>query len=113
MSGSARRQLLPRRVSGGLRVVNEREQLPALIGDIYQAALDPGLRIAVLEKIASFAGGQSCGLLSKHSSSKSENVYCYIGTDPGSLQDYVESYPQLDLTAPVPSLGVEQVVGTA
>ena len=93
--------------------MNEREQLPALIGDIYQAALDPGLRIAVLDKIAGFAGGQSCGLLSKHSSSKSENVYCYIGTDPGSLQDYAESYPQLDLTAAVPSLDVEQVVGIA
>jgi DNA-binding CsgD family transcriptional regulator len=93
--------------------VNEREPLPALIGDIYQAALDPGLRIEVLEKIAGFAGGHSCGLLSKHSSSKSENVYCYIGTDPGSLQVYAESYPQLDLMASVLSLDVEQVVGTA
>jgi DNA-binding CsgD family transcriptional regulator len=93
--------------------VNESEQLPALIGDIYQAALDPGLRIEVLEKIASFAGGHSCGLLSKHSSSRSDNVYCYIGTDPDCLQVYAESYPHLDPMAALPTLDVEQVVSTA
>jgi DNA-binding CsgD family transcriptional regulator len=92
--------------------VNESEQLSALIGDIYQASLDPGLQIEVLEKIAGFAGGRSCGLLSKHSSSKAENVYCYIGTDPGSLQVYAESHPQLDPMASAAPLDVEQVVST-
>jgi DNA-binding CsgD family transcriptional regulator len=93
--------------------MNDREQLSALIGDIYDAALDPAQRICVVDKIASFAGGHSGGLLSKHSLSKSENLYCYIGADPESLQVYSESYPKLDPTADVPSFGVEQIVSTS
>lgn len=91
---------------------NDSEQLSALIGDIYDAALDPGQRINVLDKIASFTGGLSGGLLSKHSLSNSENLYCYIGADPESLRVYSESYPKLDPTTDTPSFGVEQVVST-
>jgi DNA-binding CsgD family transcriptional regulator len=45
--------------------------------------------------------------------SSSEDLYCYIGADPESLQVYSESYPKLDPTADSPSFGVEQVVSTA
>jgi DNA-binding CsgD family transcriptional regulator/PAS domain-containing protein len=93
--------------------MDDRQQLSALIGDIYDAALDPAQRIDVLEKIARFTGGHSGGLLSKHSLGKSDNLYCYIGADPESLRVYSESYPKLDLTADSPSVGVEQVVSTA
>lgn len=93
--------------------MNVREQLSALIADIYDAALDPAQRTDVIEKIASFAGGHSAGLLSKHSLSSSENLYCYIGADPESLQVYSESYPKVDPTADLPSFGVEQVVSAA
>jgi len=93
--------------------MNDREQLSALIADIYDAALDPDQRTVVLDKIASFTGGQSGGLLSKHSLSKSETLYCYVGADSESLQAYSESYPKLDPTADSPSYGVEQVVSTA
>jgi len=93
--------------------MNDREQLSALIADIYDAALDPDQRTVVLDKIASFTGGQSGGLLSKHSLSKSETLYCYVGADSESLQAYSESYPKLDPTADSPSHGVEQVVSTA
>jgi DNA-binding CsgD family transcriptional regulator len=90
--------------------MNDSEQLPALIGDIYDAAIDPALRNDVLDKIASFTGGHSSGLLSKRSLSKSEVLYCYVGADPDSLQAYSESYPKLDPTADSPCFGVEQVV---
>jgi DNA-binding CsgD family transcriptional regulator len=90
-----------------------REQLSVLIGDIYDAVLDPAQRIDVIDKIASFAGGHSGGLLSKHCLSNSENLYCYIGADPDSLRAYSESYPKLDPTADAPTFGVEQVVSTA
>jgi DNA-binding CsgD family transcriptional regulator/PAS domain-containing protein len=93
--------------------MDDGQQLSALIGDIYDAALDPAQRISVLDKIASFTGGHSGGLLSKHSLGKSDNLYCYIGADPESLRAYSESYPKLDLTADSPSVGVEQVVSTA
>jgi DNA-binding CsgD family transcriptional regulator/PAS domain-containing protein len=93
--------------------MNVRERLSALIGDIYDSVLDPAQRIDVIDKIASFSGGHSGGLLSKHCLSNSENLYCYIGADPDSLQAYSESYPKLDPTADAPSFGVEQVVSTA
>jgi DNA-binding CsgD family transcriptional regulator/PAS domain-containing protein len=93
--------------------MNVREQLSALIADIYDAALEPAQRTDVIEKIASFAGGHSAGLFSKHSLSSSEILSCYIGADPESLQVYSESYPKLDPTADSPSFGVEQVVSTA
>src|SRR6202162_4675370 len=90
--------------------MNDNEQLAALIGDIYDAALDPAQRTDVLEKIASFAGGRSGGLLSKHALGRSENLYCYIGADPESLRAYSESYPKLDPMADSHSFGVAQVV---
>jgi DNA-binding CsgD family transcriptional regulator len=93
--------------------MDDREQLSTLIGDIYDAALDPEQRTRVLDKIARFTGGHSGGLLSKHCLSNSETLYCYVGADPESLQAYSESYPKLDPTANLPSFGVEQVVSTA
>jgi DNA-binding CsgD family transcriptional regulator/PAS domain-containing protein len=93
--------------------MDDRERLSTLIGDIYDAVLDPTQRIVVVDEIARFAGGHSGGLLSKHSLSKSENLYCYIGADPESLRAYSESYPKLDPTANVRSFGVEQVVSAA
>jgi DNA-binding CsgD family transcriptional regulator len=90
--------------------MNDSKQLPALIGEIYDAVIDPAQRNDVLDKIASFAGGHSGGLLSKHFLSKSEVLYCYVGADPNSLQVYSESYPKLDPTADSPSFRVEQVV---
>jgi DNA-binding CsgD family transcriptional regulator len=90
--------------------MNDSKRLPTLIGDIYDAVIDPAQRNDVLDKIASFTGGHSGGLLSKHSLSKSEVLYCYVGADPNSLQVYSESYPKLDPTADSPSFGVAQVV---
>jgi DNA-binding CsgD family transcriptional regulator len=90
--------------------MNDSKQLPALIGEIYDAVIDPAQRNDVLDKIAGFAGGHSGGLLSKHFLSKSEVLYCYVGADPNSLQVYSESYPKLDPTADSPSFRVEQVV---
>ena len=93
--------------------MNDSDQLSALIGDIYDAALDPTRRTGVLDRIASFTGGDSGGLLSKHRLGKSENLYCYIGPDPDSLQSFSESYPKLDPTADAPAFNIEQVVSAA
>src|SRR5258708_2731308 len=92
------------------KLMDDRERLSTLIGDIYDAVLDPTQRTVVVDNIARFAGGHSGGLLSKHTLSKSENLYCYIGADPESLRAYSESYPKLDPTANVRSFGIEQVV---
>ena len=51
--------------------MDDREQLSALIGDIYDAVFDPTQRTDVLDRIADFTGGDSGGLLSKHALGKS------------------------------------------
>ncbi|QWG14754.1 helix-turn-helix transcriptional regulator [Bradyrhizobium sediminis] len=90
--------------------MDDRKQLSALIGDIYDAVFDPDLRTDVLDRIAGFTGGHSGSLLSKHALNDSENLYCYIGNDPETLQAYSESYPKLDSTADPMSAGIDQIV---
>src|SRR5438067_2322888 len=65
--------------------MKDKEQLSSLISGIYDAALEPAQRIDVLERIAQFTGGQSSGLLVKHSLTASESLYCYLGPEPESL----------------------------
>ena len=93
--------------------MSNNEHLSALIGEIYDAALDPAQRLEVLDKIANFTGGQSGGLLLQHSLGMSEKLYCYIGTAPQVLQAYSECYPDFDSTAAQRSIGAERVVSTA
>jgi DNA-binding CsgD family transcriptional regulator len=89
------------------------EQLSTLIGDIYDAALDPAQRTGALDKIAAFAGGHSSGLLSKRILSKSETLYCCIGAAAESLRAFSESCPKPDSTTELVSFGAEAVVNTA
>ena len=42
----------------GLIIMDDREQLSALIGDIYDAVFDPTQRTDVLDRIADFTGGR-------------------------------------------------------
>jgi len=94
-------------------IMNHKERLSALIGEIYDAALDPTQRLEVLDKIAAFTGGQLGGLLLKHSPGRSEKLYCYIGTDRQALQAYSECYPNFDTATAQRSSGAGQVVSTA
>src|SRR3954468_4940240 len=87
------------------------EQLSALISVIYDAALDPADRSDVLEKIAAFTGGDSSGLILKHSLAASETApYCFIGPHRESLQAYSEDYPELEPMGEAQACGAEQVV---
>jgi DNA-binding CsgD family transcriptional regulator len=76
--------------------MNDRERLSALIGDIYNAALDPGQRTDGLEKIASFIGGHPGESLSEHPLHNFENLQCYMWSEPDSLQVHPDSYSALD-----------------
>src|SRR4051795_1455973 len=87
------------------------EQLSALISVIYDAALDPADRSDVLDKIAAFTGGDSSGLILKHSLAASETApYCFIGPHRESLQAYSEDYPELEPMGEAQACGAEQVV---
>jgi len=75
------------------------EELSALIGNIYDAALDRSLWVDVLRQSARFVGGQAAGLLSKDAVSKSANLHCGFGVDAHYNKLYLEQYAKLEPTA--------------
>lgn len=77
--------------------MEEVEQVSSLIGDIYDAAIDPTLWAAVLETAREFVGGSAAALFSKDASRKSLDVYYDDGgLDPHYKQLYFDTYVKLD-----------------
>lgn len=73
------------------------EQIPALIGEIYDAALKPSLWSAVLVKVGNFIGGSAASLYSKDAKSLSGAVFHYGGDiDPHYTQLYFTKYVKFD-----------------
>jgi DNA-binding CsgD family transcriptional regulator len=89
--------------------MREAEQLSSLVGDIYDAALDPSLWSGVLARTAGFVGGQAAGLLSKDSVSKAGNAHHNYGVDPHYIRLYQETYWKFDPLSPLLFYAVEQV----
>jgi len=90
------------------------EQLSRLIGNVYDAALDPALWVGVLQQIARFVGGPAASLYSRDVASKTGSVAYQFGIDPRYEQLYLEKYVKLDPT----SIGyffaeIEEPVSTA
>jgi DNA-binding CsgD family transcriptional regulator/PAS domain-containing protein len=77
--------------------MREHEQLSSLIGDIYDAALDPSLWLPVLGKARGYVGGSSSALYSKDAVRKSGKLHYQEGDiDPHFRKLYVERYATLD-----------------
>ena len=76
--------------------MSEAEQLSALIGDIYDATLEPLLWVGVLQKSTRFVGGRAAGLFSKDAASKSGDIAYNYGIAPYYEQLYFEKYIKLD-----------------
>ncbi|MGC2081099.1 MAG: hypothetical protein WA728_34835 [Xanthobacteraceae bacterium] len=72
------------------------ERLSTLIGDIYDAAIDPTLWPGVLANCASFIGGPAAALFSKDAASKTGDVAYYTGIEPHYRQLYFNKYIKLD-----------------
>jgi len=79
--------------------MREAERLSALIGDIYDAALDSSLWVGVLEQTARFVGGSAASLYSRDIVRKTGNVAYQVGIDPQYEQLYLDKYIKLDPTA--------------
>jgi DNA-binding CsgD family transcriptional regulator len=75
--------------------MHETERLSWLIGDIYDAALEPSLWAKVLENAARFVGGAAASVFSKDVT-RSVQVFYQYGIDPGYLRLYVDKYIKLD-----------------
>jgi DNA-binding CsgD family transcriptional regulator len=72
--------------------MNETEQLSRLIGEIYDATLDPALWPRVLEAIASFVPVSAVNLFAQDAMKKSANVFYMHGLDPAYVQSYFDKY---------------------
>jgi len=73
------------------------ERLSTLIGEIYDAALDPNLWVDVLGRAARFAGCTAAGLGWKDVTAKRGGIYfASEGADPHYTRLYFEKYIKLD-----------------
>src|SRR5258708_2141455 len=77
-------------------MVSELEEVSLLIGDVYDAALDPGLWPHILERVCGFVGGAASGLFSKDSAHQSGEMFYTWGDDPKFTQLYFNKYVKLD-----------------
>jgi DNA-binding CsgD family transcriptional regulator/PAS domain-containing protein len=83
--------------------MDEAEQLSALIGDIYDAAIDPERWPTALEKTCAFVVGVAGSLQSHDTSRRSANFYFTWNDDPEYTKTYIETYAGLN-PAIVPTL---------
>jgi DNA-binding CsgD family transcriptional regulator/PAS domain-containing protein len=91
------------------------EQIPSLIGDIYDAALDPSRWTSVLQKTRDVVGGSAAAVFSKDARSRNLNVYYHCGSiDPRYQELYIETYEKLDPSTTAHVLGeIGETIGTA
>lgn len=72
------------------------ENFSRLVGNVYDAALDPSLWVGVLQKCAEFVGGIAAALFSKDAATKTGDSAYYFGIEPRYKQLYFEKYIKLD-----------------
>lgn len=77
------------------------EALSHLIGEIYDAALDPAKWPSALAKSAVFVGGQAAGLLSKNPVSQLGNAHFHVGVEAEYIKLYEEKYWKFDPLVPL------------
>jgi hypothetical protein len=76
--------------------MREAERFSALIGDIYDAALDPTRWVNVLTQAAHFVGGPAAGLQSTDVANKAATVAYLYGMDPRYEKLYLDKYIKFD-----------------
>jgi DNA-binding CsgD family transcriptional regulator len=76
--------------------MDESQQVAGLIGDIYDAAIDPTLWAATLQRTCEYIGGATGTLLSQDWATGSARYYFQWGNDPEYLKTYQETYVKLN-----------------
>ena len=76
------------------------ERLSTLIGDIYDASLDPALWPSVLQAICGFVGGSMANIYAQDAIDKTANRYFTWGHDPHYVSLYLEQYAALNPLLP-------------
>jgi DNA-binding CsgD family transcriptional regulator/PAS domain-containing protein len=68
----------------------------SLLGEIYDAAVDPALRSGALEQVSHFVGGCAATILSRDSARLSIEIHQHFGTESRFRQLYRDRYVELD-----------------
>ncbi len=94
--------------------MDEAARLSALIGDIYDAALQPELWTGVMEKAGGFVSGSGASIFSRDSVHRTGNAHYSFGVDPRYEQLYFEKYIKFDpLNAAYLTLAVGDVMSNS
>jgi DNA-binding CsgD family transcriptional regulator len=80
--------------------VSELRNFSALVGDIYDAALDPSLWTPVLEKISAFVPGVYANIFIQDANNRFANSIFSWGIDPVYFRSYLETYAKLNPAFP-------------
>ncbi len=75
--------------------MDEAERVLLLVGDVYDAALDPALWPTVLEGLCGFIPGCMASLFAQDSASKVPNRYISWGMDAHYLDLYLQTYAKM------------------
>ncbi|MBR0990646.1 PAS domain-containing protein [Bradyrhizobium japonicum] len=76
--------------------IHQANRFSSLIGEIYDAAIDPALRSGALEQISQFVGGCAAMILSRDSARLSIEIHQHFGIDARFRQLYRDRYVELD-----------------
>lgn len=80
--------------------VRDADQLSSFIGQIYDAAIEPGLWPGVLQRAADFVGGTPAALYYKDAATNRGGVYYDCGrSDPHYKRLYFDTYIKIDPTS--------------
>ena len=94
--------------------MDQAEQCSSLIGEIYDAALDPSRWSDVVGKAGRFVGGSAAAIYAKSPTALTGNLYYESGTDPYYRQLYFDKYIKFDpSTTSHYFADVEQLIATA
>jgi DNA-binding CsgD family transcriptional regulator/PAS domain-containing protein len=94
--------------------MSDAEQVDSLIGDIYDAALDPSRWTAVLRQARDVVGGSAAVVVSKDARTKCLQIYHHCGgMDPYYRQLYFDQFEKLDPTTGVQVMSeIGEPIGT-
>ncbi len=94
--------------------IPEANRFSSLIGEIYDAAVDPAQRSAALEQVAGFVGGSAVTILSRDAARLSIEIHQHYGMDSRFRELYRDRYVELDpLLDRHLDLPVERTIGVA
>ncbi len=78
----------------------ELETALSITGDIYDAALDPGLWPGVMRRLGDFVGGSATALLSLNVAARTEKFHFVSGDNPEYTRTYQQTYVRLNPIVP-------------